>query len=162
MSRTTHQNNAPFKLIRSEEDRREVLAFIRKHERTLDRLLETLSGGAGKIEDGCYILAKPIHVTVDADRFAMSLKAPKPKRNSSGDYRITFEIRSRDLASFAAPALVFATAVGCMRIRDAIRACNLIRKTGQDAAGTLNQMVGDFIDQIESAAHHLSADVTLH
>ncbi|MDL2400326.1 hypothetical protein [Rhizobium mayense] len=162
MSNTPSPQHEAFTLIGSEEDRQEILAFIRKNQHTLDRLLNALSSAPGRIEDGCYILARPIHLTVDADRFAMSYKKPKPKRSRSGGYCINFEIRSRDAANHAATALGFATAVGCMRIRDAIRASNLIRKTGQDASGTLNHLAGVFIAQIESASHHLSARLAMH
>ena len=49
-----------------------------------------------------------------------------------------------------------------MRIRDLIRASNLVVKTGQNADAILYQMVGDNIGQIDVAAAQLSTDVTLH
>ena len=49
-----------------------------------------------------------------------------------------------------------------MRIRDLIRASNMVVKTGQNADAILYQMVAAIIDQIDVAAAQLSTDVTLH
>ena len=152
----------PFPFIRSKEDHQEILAFIRQNQGAADRLLAMLADAPGKVEDGVYKFAKPIHVKVDAERFTVSRKEPKLKPNSGKSYRITFELSYRSLGPVAAPALAIATAVGCMRIRAAICASNLVAKTGHDAHDMLNQMVGAIIDQIDAAAAQLSMDITLH
>ena len=154
--------NDPFALIRSKEDHQEILAFIRQNQGAADRLLAMITDPPGEVEDGVFSFAKPIHVKVDSERFTVSRKEPKLKQNSGKSYRITFELNYRNLGPIAAPALALATLVGCMRIRDLIRASNLVVKTGQNADAILYQMVGDIIGQIDVAAAQLSTDVTLH
>ena len=139
-----------------------ILAFIRQNQGAADRLLAMIADTPGKVEDGVFSFAKPIHVKLDAERFAVSRKEPKFKQNSGKSYRITFELGYRNLGPVAAPALALATLVGCMRIRDLIRASNMVVKTGQNADAILYQMVGAIIDQIDVAAAQLSTDVTLH
>lgn len=96
----------------------------------IGRLLDSLERTPGKIQDGAYVFAKPIYLMVDAQRFVVSVKEPKKKRNTSGGHSVIFAIGSRDIASSTVPVFAMAVAIGCMRIRDAIRACDLVHAAG--------------------------------
>ncbi|MBB3612992.1 hypothetical protein [Rhizobium sp. BK602] len=154
----TWANKPPFTLVASVEDRQNIVAFVGQNGQAFERLSDALSNASGKIENGCYFLAKPIFVTVTANGVAISGKAPKRKRAHTAGYRITFELRSRDASENGAMAMLIATAVGCMRIRDTISACDLVCKVGYDISETLNEMAGEFIEQIEISSRCLLVD----
>lgn len=151
-------NKLPFTLVASIEDHQNIVAFVGQNSQAFNYLLDALSNANGKIENGCCFLSKPIFVTVTANRVAISGKAPQRKRTHTAGYRITFELRSRDPSENGAMAMLIATAVGCMRIRDTISACDLICKVGYDITRTLNEMAAEFIEQIEISSRCLLID----
>ncbi|RYG96135.1 MAG: hypothetical protein EON58_12720, partial [Alphaproteobacteria bacterium] len=121
MSQKLFPQKDTFKVFHSEEDSQELLAFIKKNAAVLNRLHDALSSAPGKIEDSFYVFDEPIHLTVNAERILLSPNGRKRKVRFNGSFSLSFSIRSLDTAPNAAWEMVIPTAIGCMRIRDAIR-----------------------------------------
>ncbi|MBP2460183.1 MULTISPECIES: hypothetical protein [unclassified Rhizobium] len=155
MSQKLFPQKDTFKVFHSEEDSQELLVFIKKNAAVLNRLHDALSSAPCKIEDSFYVFDEPIHLTVNAERILLSPNGRKRKIRFNGSFSLSFSIRSLDTAPNAAWEMLIPTAIGCMRIRDAIRSCNLLHKAGFDASDTLTELDEVFIHQIVSLSHQM-------
>lgn len=146
-----------FMLLHSEDDRAELQAFIQENGPAINRLLKALTDKPGYIDNDQYRFAEPVYLKVDAHGLKVLKKRPNQGSRARGSCLVVFSIASRSTAATAVEALGLATVLGCMRIRDAVRACNRVYASGADAQEILEDLAGTFARQIESAAYHLLA-----
>lgn len=158
MSRTPHHKNDTFTLFQSEGDRQDILEFIREHCGLLDRLSGVFDKAPASLIDGRHVLAEPVYMTIDATTVALSRKAPKQKLVVGAGHSVTLMLTARHPSVHGTPAIVHAFAIAAMRIRNAVRVCDIIHSVGKPTAGTLEGLLPEYIAQMEATAHWLATD----
>jgi hypothetical protein len=159
MSLFTPAREDTFPLIRSEEDRRNITAFTLRHGHVFERLSDAFANAPASIVNGRHVLARPVFMTVDADRVALSRKEPKDKPVPGKGHRVTFSLNARDPGEHGTAAIVMAVAVGTMRIQHALQMCDRIHAAGTDPSQALYPLLDEYIEQIRSASHWLATDI---
>ncbi|MFC5755971.1 hypothetical protein [Rhizobium sp. GCM10022189] len=158
MSRTAQHKNDTSKLFQSEGGLQDILEFIREHSMLLDRLSGVFDKAPAFVIDGRHVLAEPVYMTIDAKTVALSRKVPKQNLAEGTNHSVTLVLSTRHPGVHGTPAIVTAFAATAMRIRMALRVCDIIYSTGKNTADTLEALMPEYIAQMEATAHWLATD----
>jgi hypothetical protein len=153
MSLITPSKKPTFKTIASEEELELLKAFFLKHQRVFMRLADAFDHAPASIEDGVHVLADPLFFTVDAQGVALSRKEPKRKRADGNCGRVTFLLRARQQGEHGTNAIALATAIGTLRMQQAIQMADLLAQNGVDPTEALDNVLAEYAAQIESMSY---------
>jgi hypothetical protein len=153
MSLNTSSQEPTFKVLASEEERELLTEFFLKHRRVFMRLANAFDNAPASIEDGAHVLAAPLFLTVDTKDIVLSRKEPKRKRACGNHNCVTFMLRAREQGEHGTNAIVMATAIGTLRMQQAMQMADLLAQNGVDPSEALNNVLAEYAAQIESMSH---------
>lgn len=154
MSLNTPSQAPTFEVLASEEERELLKEFFLKHQRVFMQLADAFEHAPASIEDGAHVLAEPFFLTVDVKNISLARKPPKRKRG----FRSTFSLHAREPGEHGINAIVMATTIGTLRMQQALLMADLLAQNGVDPSEALDNVLADYVAQIESMSHWFAVD----